>query len=261
LDVHSDVHHNRSVFTVLSAGSPDDPNGIDPALESGLRQIATSAIESIDFRNHQGVHPRIGVLDVVPFVSLRLDDAHQVCDGPLEHAISARDAFMAWAAEELSLPCFSYGPERSLPEVRRGAFETLAPDIGPPRPHPTAGACAVGARPLLVAYNLWLSGPDLSVARSIVREIRGPAVRALALVVGGRAQVSCNLIDPFRTGPAHVYDQVARLAESSGSSIEHAELVGLAPLRVVEAIPKHRRPEIGLDTERTIEARLASCSA
>lgn len=261
MDVHTDVHHNRSVFTLSSAASRDHPNGIDPALEASLRRVATTAIDSIDLGNHEGVHPRIGVLDVVPFVSLGLDDSHRVCDGPLEHAISARDAFMAWAAEALDLPCFSYGPERSLPEVRRGAFETLAPDKGPSHPHPTAGACAVGARPLLVAYNLWVSGPDMGVARSIVRGIRGVEVRALALVVGGRAQVSCNLIDPFRTGPARVYDQVARLAEGSGSSIERAELVGLAPLRVVEAIPLHRRPEIGLDIERTIEARLESCSA
>jgi glutamate formiminotransferase len=195
---------------------------------------------------------------VVPFVSLRLDEDRMICDGPIEEAVEARNAFMDRAADALGLPCFAYGPERSLPEVRRGAFRGLAPERGPSTPHPTAGACAVGARPILVAYNLWLASSDLDVACSIARRLRGPAVRSLGLAVGDRVQVSNNLIDPFRTGPAEIYDRVARLAEESGNAVERAELVGLAPMRVVRTVPAHRRVEVGLDEDRTIEARLAS---
>ena len=225
-------------------------------VSESIRRIAISTAATVDIRTHQGAHPRIGALDVVPFVALRRDDTHMICDGPIDEAIEARDAFMAWAADALELPCFAYGPERSLPEVRREAFRALNHDSGPTSAHPTAGACAVGARRVLVAYNLWLASPELQVAQSIARHLRGPAVRALGLGVGERVQVSVNLIDPFTTGPEQVYDRVAHLAESSGNGVEHAELVGLAPMRVVNRIPIHRRPEIGLDEDRTIEARL-----
>lgn len=227
-------------------------------ISSAILRIAEATVATVDLRSHTGAHPRIGALDVVPFVSLRLDEEHLICDGPIGEAIKARDAFMSWAAGALGLPCFAYGPERSLPEVRREAFRGLAPGGGPSTPHPTAGACAVGARPLLVAYNLWLALPDLEVARSIARHLRGPAVRSLGLAVGDRVQVSNNLIDPFRTGPAEIYDRAARLAEDSGNAVERAELVGLAPMRVVRTVPAHRRVEVGLDEDRTIEARLAS---
>jgi glutamate formiminotransferase / 5-formyltetrahydrofolate cyclo-ligase len=202
------------------------------------------------------VHPRLGVVDVVPFVSMRLDRIGRICDGPIAEAIAARDRFIGWAATELGLPCFAYGPERSLPELRRRAFVGLLPDAGPIVPHPTAGACAVGARPLLVAYNLWIPGTDTALARSIARAIRGPELRALGLSVGSSVQVSCNLINPFVTGPVAVFDQVARLAESGGAGVERAELVGLIPLRVLESVPPERRAELGLDEEHTIEALL-----
>lgn len=223
---------------------------------AAARKLAAATVDAVDIRTHEGVHPRIGAVDVVPFVSLRRDEAHMICDGPIEEAIEARDAFMAWAADELGLPCFSYGPERSLPEVRRMARAGLPPDTGPVPRHQTAGACAVGARPLLVAYNLWLSAGDVESARAIARALRGPAVRSLAFPIGEQMQISCNLIDPFRCGPAEIYDRTARLAESSGNAVVHAELVGLAPMRVVQAIPSHRRPEVGLDEDHTIEARL-----
>jgi glutamate formiminotransferase len=237
------------------AGAGDE---IGAPVSASVRRLAAETVGAVDIRNHRGVHPRIGVLDVVPFVSLRRDESHLICDGPIDEAIEARDAFMAWAADKLELPCFAYGPERSLPEVRRLANSGSPADTGPLLRHPTAGACAVGARPVLVAYNLWMSSPDVEAARSIVREIRGPSVRSLCLSVGERVQVSCNLTDPFTTGPIEIYDRVARLVESAGNAIEHAELVGLAPMRVVQAIPKHRRPEIGLDEDHSIEARLES---
>lgn len=247
LDTHSDDDHNRCVLTL--AGTHTD---------RAVRRIASATVASVDLRAHSGAHPRFGSVDVVPFVSLRLDNEHRIRDGPIDDAIGARDRFMAWAAETLRLPCFAYGPERSLPDVRRHAFGDLGPDAGPSAPHPTAGACAVGARPLLVAYNLWLTGSDVDLARSIAGRIRGPEVRALGLGVGGRAQVSCNLIEPFCTGPADVYDEVLRLAGASGSHVERAELVGLVPLGVLEAIPEGRWSELGLGADRTIEARLQS---
>ena len=129
-------------------------------------------------------------------------------------AVAARDRFLAWAGTELALPGFAYGPERTLPDVRRRAFVDLAPDAGPPEPHETAGAVCVGAREVLVAYNVWLAdGADVALAREVARAVRGPSVRALGLDVGGRAQVSMNLVDPMVVGPAEAYDAVAALAE------------------------------------------------
>lgn len=225
-------------------------------LNSNIRALATETIETVDLRDHEGIHPRIGALDVVPFVSLERDERGFISNGSIESAISARNLFMAWAARTLDLPCFSYGPERSLPEVRRDAFRSIKPDTGPDAPHPTAGASAVGARPILVAYNVWLTTTNVDLARSIAKSIRAPSVRALGMQVVNATQVSCNLIDPFETGPEPVYDAIARLAESAGASVIRGELVGLAPTKVVEAIPQHRRAELGLSPEQTLEARL-----
>jgi glutamate formiminotransferase / 5-formyltetrahydrofolate cyclo-ligase len=248
LDVHSDPDHNRSVLTLAGDG---------PSLEAAVRAVARAAIEHIDLRRHKGVHPRLGSLDVVPFVPLDPDGHPGGPDADLAPALEARHRFAAWAGTELDLPCFSYGPERSLPEVRRGAFAPLAPDTGPPAPHPSAGACAVGARAALVAYNVWLATPDPAVARAVATEIRGPAVRALGLVVGDGTQVSCNLVDPFAFGPARLYDAVRRFAEEAGTAVVRAELVGLAPAAVIEAVPERRRRELDLGLERSVEARLA----
>lgn len=245
LDVHSDPHHHRSVVTL--AGSD---------VEDAARAVSACAVAEIDITGHLGAHPRMGAVDVVPFVSLGSQSRHSRInceERDLTDALRARDVFAAWAGRDLSLPCFLYGPERSLPEVRREAFRELSPDTGPEAPHPTAGATAVGARSPLVAYNVWLAKPDLSLARAIAAELRSPAVRALGLKVGGRAQVSFNLVRPARVGPATVFDAVARRAD-----IERAELVGLLPAAVFAKTPSHRRGELDLDVSRTIEARLES---
>jgi len=240
LDVHTDRHHHRSVLTL---GGPE--------VEDAARAVTTRAVDELDITDHQGAHPRLGVVDVVPFVPLSSVMNAQSID--LGDAIAARDDFAVWAGRELVLPCLLFGPQRSLPEVRRGAFRALRPDTGPATPHPTAGATAVGARGPLVAYNLWLIEPDVSLARALAAELRTPAVRALGLEVGEHAQVSCNLIDPLHTGPAVVFDAVARRAE-----IDRAELVGLVPAAVLAGIPAHRWSELDLDPSRTIEARLES---
>ena len=117
---------------------------------------------------------------------------------------------------------------------------TLPPDFGPRQPHPTAGATAVGARPVLVAYNVWVS--SLEVARRVAPLVRGPAVRALGLAVGDGAQVSCNLVDPAQLGPAQVYDAVRRLVEEAGGAVTGAELVGLLPEAILRAIPAPAGP-------------------
>ncbi len=231
LDVHTDADHNRSVLTTVGMHAAE--------------AVAATAVLTLDLGTHTGVHPRIGAVDVVPFVPLGRST--------FADALAARDRFAQWAGATLGVPCFVYGPERSLPDIRRHAWADLAPTTGPSRPHPTAGAMAVGARPVLVAYNVWLRQPDLDLARSIARDLRGPGVRALALAVGTHVQVSMNLIDPLAVGPEVVYDAVADRAE-----IVRAELVGLAPDAVLDAIEPDRWPELDLAPERTIEARLAA---
>jgi glutamate formiminotransferase / 5-formyltetrahydrofolate cyclo-ligase len=242
LDVHSDPHHHRSVLTL--AGSTE-------AVDQGARAVAAATLSKIDIRGHAGAHPRIGALDVVPFVDLVRKAGGGVADARMERAVAIRDSFARWAAQDLDLPCFLYGPERSLPELRRRAWSTLAPDLGPASPHPSAGAVAMGARPVLVAYNLWLAEADLEHARQLARSIRGPEVRALGLAAGPSVQVSCNLIAPWRVGPGAVFDAV-----SSQAGVDRAELVGLVPLSVLEAEPRHRWGELGLSPSATIEARL-----
>ncbi len=232
LDVHSDPHHHRSVLTLAG----EDGAG----LEAAVRALAAEAVARIDLRGHAGAHPRLGAVDVVPWVPL---------------AVAERDRFARWAADTLHVPCFLYGPERPLPEVRRRAFRDLSPDTGPPQPHLTAGAMCVGARPFLVAYNVWLApGTAAEVARRIARGLRSPAVRALGLDLGGgRVQVSMNLLDPDAVTPADAYDAVARRAP-----VARAELVGLLPAGVLARIPAERWADLDLGPSRTIEARLAA---
>jgi len=238
LDVHADPWHHRSVFTLAG-----------PQVGEVARQLAAAAAAHLDISRHEGAHPRLGVVDVVPFVPLGA--AAMRPDGDLGEAIAARDRFAAWAAEELAIPCFCYGPERALPEIRRRAFRDLRPDYGPNAPHPSAGASCVGARPALVAFNLWLAEPDLAVAGGIARALRSPEVRAAGFALGGEVQVSCNLIAPWDVGPAEIYDRVARLA-----AVARAELVGLVPEAVLRAIPRRRWESLDLGERSTIEARL-----
>ena len=229
LDVHADAHHNRSVLTLVGEDAP--------------RRVARAAVERLDLRTHSGVHPRIGVVDVVPFVPLG--------GALLDDAVAARDRFLRCIAAELEVTGFACGPERSLPDVRRGAFRDLVPDAGPPQPHPTAGAVAVGARGILVAWNVWLAEPDLARAREVAAQVRGPHLRALGLAVGERVQVSMNLVAPDVVGPAEAWDAVAALVPLTG-----AELVGLVPSSVLARTEPRRWSQLDLSVERTIEARL-----
>ena len=252
-DVHSDAEHHRSVLT-LAGDLPD--------VEEAARHVAASAVDTIDLTSHHGVHPRLGAVDVVPFVPLAGPDGTAT---PWGDVLAARDAFARWLGDSLGVPCFLYGPGRSLPDVRRGAFTTLVPDSGPPAPHPTAGACAVGARGVLIAYNVWIRAADaerradgavVGAAREIAAELRGPGLRTLGLAIEGGAQVSCNVVDPDQVTLVDVYDAVAHGASARSCVVGRGELVGLLPERALDAVPGRRWTELGLRAEDTIEFRL-----
>ena len=230
LDVHVDPFHHRAVLTLVGEEAP--------------RAVAAEAVRRIDLRRHTGAHPRLGAVDVAPFVPL-----HGM---PMGQAVTARDRFSAWCAGELGLPAFRYGPEGpTLPEVRRLA-RRRPPDDGGPLPHPTAGAVAVGAREVLVAYNVVLAEVDLGRATAVAAAVRGPAVRALGLRVGDDVQVSMNLVRPHEVGPAAAHDAVAALAP-----VRRAELVGLVPDAVLRSVDPGRWAALDLAEDRTIESRLA----
>lgn len=233
LDRHSDPDHHRSVFTLAG-----------PHLEADVERLARLCLSRLDLRRHEGAHPRLGLLDVVPFVPIR---------GDLSVARQARDRFAHLLADALGVPVFLYGPERSLPEIRRTAFRTLPPDLGPARPDPRVGATACGVRGPLVAYNLWLDPTTpLPRARQVAAALRGPAVRALAFRLGDRLQLSFNLLDPDVVGPAEIMDRAAAEVTVVG-----AELVGLLPAAVLARIPSDRWGPLDLDSTRTVEWRLA----
>lgn len=245
LDVHVDPDHHRSVFTLA---------GEDEALLEAALGLCREAVGSLAIAAHAGVHPRHGIVDVVPFVALG--------SRPRSDAVALRDGFARRAAAELTLPVFLYGPtpsgERTLPELRRRAFEDLAPDHGPAVPHPTAGAVCAGARDLLVAWNLLVEGLDLSGAKAVASAVRGEGLRTLAFEVRAGLQVSCNLVDPLTLGPAEAYDRIAEEARERGGAPGAAELVGLVPEAVVEATDPSRFEQLAISPEVTIEGRLAA---
>jgi glutamate formiminotransferase len=255
LDVHSDPEHHRSVLTL--AGPLDE-------VEAAARRVAAAAVAAIDLTAHSGVHPRLGAVDVVPFVPLT---GPQGATTAWDAVVGARDRFADWMGSALGVPCFRYGPERSLPAVRRGAFTEFAPDTGPDRPHPTAGATAVGARTALIAYNVWITAASpggleaaevLAVARDLAARMRRPGLRTLGLAVGGGAQVSCNVVDPDRVFLTDVYDAVAAGAAERACEARRGELVGLLPDSALIAVPERRWAELGLRTEDTIGYRMGT---
>jgi glutamate formiminotransferase / 5-formyltetrahydrofolate cyclo-ligase len=244
-DTHSDPDHHRSVFTLI-----DEPG----ALARAVRRLINVAIAEIDLTVHAGVHPCLGVVDVVPFVALDSTGTAR--------AVALRDETAAWMADSCRIPVFLYGPlpgggVRTLPEIRRRAFGDLAPDLGPSVPLARTGASCAGARPILVAWNLWVAGLSLSDARTIAAALRSPAVRALAFALGDQVQISCNVIDTTTVRLSHLYDAVAT-ALTPGVHIDRAELVGLAPRAMVEVEDRARWADLGLAEDTTIEARLAA---
>ena len=245
LDVSSDASHNRSVITFVAPVE----RAVDAAL-AGMR----AARERIDLTTHSGEHPRIGATDVVPFIPL---------DGTtMEDCIALARQLGERAGRELEIPVFLYEraatrpDHENLADVRRGEFEALrdeigktparTPDFGPARVHPTAGATAVGARPFLVAYNVYL-GPasNLPIAKQVAKAVRGSSgglryVKGLGLEVDGQAQVSMNLVDTEQTPLHRAFDVVKMEAEAQGVSPTWSEIVGLVPERALfETAARH----------------------
>ncbi len=243
-DRHSDPWHHRSVFTLIN--SPDK-------LEDDVRSLIQSAFTHLTLDAHQGVHPRFGVVDVVPFVALE----------PHQRAVARelRDRTAQWIANTFQVPTFLYGEIddrvlRTLPDIRRQAFVALEPDFGPPEPSAHWGSCAVGEREILIAWNIWLEATSFERATEMARVVRSKNLRALAFRVGDDVQVSCNLIAWEKTRPSEVYDQVKALL-SHDERIVRCELVGLAPASLLEAEDPKRLVELGLTPNATIEAALA----
>jgi glutamate formiminotransferase len=241
-DLHADSHHNRSVFTLINDTEP---------LTNDVHALITAAFDALDLVRHEGVHPRFGVVDVVPFVALNPDESAR--------ALELRDACAQWISESFDVPTFLYGPvegsTRTLPEVRRRSFDGLDPDFGPPSASVKLGAVAVGERPILVAWNVWLSGVSRDETRAMAKAVRRPEVRALAFRAGDYTQVSCNLIEPMIVGPSIVYDEVASLLPDGGAVVR-CELVGLVPRAVLENEEHTRWAQLGLSEDQTIESRL-----
>jgi glutamate formiminotransferase / 5-formyltetrahydrofolate cyclo-ligase len=266
LDHSRDETHNRSVVTF--AGSAE------PVVRAATAAVGR-ALELIDMEQHTGAHPRIGAIDVIPFVPLGTTR--------IEECVDLARRFGEQIASRFELPVFLYGeaalrPERRrLANVRRGQYEGLrdaiatdpsrAPDYGPPRLHPRGGAVAVGARKPLIAFNINLRTDELATAIRIANTIREssggmPAVQAMGVLLENpgsspMAQVSTNLVDWERTGIAAVVNEVRRLAIEAGTDIDHCELIGLAPTGALLDVAADALRLRDFTADQALELRLA----
>jgi glutamate formiminotransferase len=266
LDRTSDASHNRSVFTLAGEHGP---------VRTALERLVGAAIEAIDMDAHEGEHPRIGAVDVIPFIPLG--------DTSMDDCVELARSFGADLAERFGLPVYLYAraaaraEREKLADVRRGQYEGLKaevgqrgrePDFGPSRLHPSAGAVAVGARPFLIAYNINLDSEDVELARRIARRVREsggglPRVQASGFEVREperghprRAQVSMNVLDFDVTPLWLVWESVRALAAEDGVEPTESELIGLAPLAAFLAVAEHA----GASSDAPIEERLAAAA-
>jgi glutamate formiminotransferase len=260
LDVHSDPDHHRSVFTLV---------GAETQLVDALLEGIAVAVERIDLRRHHGVHPRVGVADVVPVVPLRPD--------ALERAKATAREVASGVGEKLGIPVFLYGEvgdgrrpaffrHGGLDELsRRVGSGELVPDAGPRHIDLRSGAVLVGARRPLVAYNLVLGTDDVAIAKEIARTVREsggglPGVQAIGihLPASDRVQVSMNVLD-LECSPLHlVVERVRREAAVRGVEVVEGELVGLVPQQVVRAAAEAGVEIPGVDSSRTLEHAVGS---
>ena len=259
LDRTSDPDHNRSVFTF--AGEAD-------AVERAALALIDATFEVIDMRGHVGEHPRLGAVDVVPFVPL--------AGVTMEECVAIAHRVGAAVAAKHGVPVFYYAkaasrPERvRLPDIRKPQYEGLAelldtthvPDAGPRTLHPTAGAIVIGARPPLIAFNIELDTADLKLAQRIAKEIRESSGGLLAVQAKGfmltdppRAQVSMNLLDHTVTSLPSVWREVASRAAAAGVRILRGELIGLIPLDAALAVAGDALQLDAFARDRVIEAR------
>jgi len=256
-DLSMDPDHHRMVASLL--GSPG-------ALREAVLRLFELADQSIDLRRHSGVHPRVGAIDVVPFVALGTT--------PPEVANELAAEVAEAVANRFEVPVILYElsarrPENvALPDLRRGGLEGAArrlqdipPDFGPARLHPRLGLTVMGARPALVAFNLVLGSGDLNLAKKLAAALRGyPGVRALGLWLESRerAQVSVNLTRPAEFGMLQAFQTVEQGAREAGGSIESCELIGLAPARAFSDIARHFLKLEGLQPSQLLESNLLS---
>lgn len=254
LDVHIDAEHGRSVITCT--GAPE-------ALVDAMAALAEKAFSMIDLGGHLGAHPRVGALDVCPFVP------H---GSPMSEAVAAaRETARRIGA--LGIPAFLYGEASdeglALPEIRAGGLEALLgrvaaglkPDEGPWEVDPNKGVVCVGARGVLIAFNVWIDGPP-EIARRVASGIRAsteevPGIRALGLDVSGHgtSQVSMNLVSPETTGIDRAFEEVERRAAAFGSTVVATELVGLIPERFLPD-PDAKAARLLIEPGRSLEAAL-----
>ena len=261
LDVSSDAAHNRSVLTFV---------GDAPAVRAGVLALFRAALPKIDLRTHRGEHPRMGAVDVVPFIPVR--------GVTVEECVALSKEVGAAIAADFGVPVFLYEDSasaehrRNLAEVRKGQFEGFAekmkdarwgPDFGPGVPHPSAGAVAVGARPFLIAYNINLGTRDLAIADRIAKAIRHLSggfryVKAMGVELADRGlvQVSINMTN-FRKTPLHrVFDCVRAEAERHGVPVVGSEIVGLSPADALYAAAEHYLRLEGFSAEQVLETKL-----
>ncbi len=253
LDRHEDIDHNRSVFTLAGPGPRD--------AEGAVRQLARAVAAHVSIADHDGVHPRLGALDVVPFVPLGPTTAER------HRAREAAHSFARWWSEAFGVPCFMYDEahegNRPLPEVRRKAFRLLAPDYGPSEPHPILGATAISMRRPLIAVNCVLLARDVEVAFRIARATRETSgglagVRALGFELphSERTQVSMNLVDLEQTGLEEAVQHVRGLAAQERTEVSEVEVVGLLPGAELNRCSADFLRWSDIDSEQTIEARI-----
>jgi glutamate formiminotransferase len=263
LDVQSDASHNRSVFTL--AGDAE-------ALAVGIPKLFEGAIAAIDLRSHQGEHPRLGAVDVVPFIPIE--------GVTMEGCVQLAKRVAADVASRFSLPVYLYeeasgNPARkNLEDIRRGEFEGLAakmaqpawaPDYGPATPHPTAGATVIGARMPLIAYNINLATHRLDVARKIAAAVRMSSgglryVKAMGIPLEDRGivQVSMNLTNYEKTPIFRVFDLVKREAERYGVQVLESEIVGLVPAAALRQSVEYYLQLEGFSGAQVLENKLRS---
>ena len=262
LDRTSDASHNRSVFTLA---------GDDGPVTDALEALVAAAIHDVDMDVHTGEHPRIGAVDVIPFVPL--------AETTMDDCVALARSFGERIATRFELPVFLYAmaatrPERvKLSDVRRGQYEGLKgeiaqlgrePDFGPARMHPSAGAVAVGARPFLIAYNINLASEDVELAKRVARRVREsggglPKVQGNGFWIEElrRAQVSMNVLDFSVTPLWLVWETVRDIAAEDGVDLAESELIGLAPVAAFLAVADRA----GAPSDDPIEDRLAAAAA
>ena len=261
LDRSSDAAHHRSVFTFV---------GDAPSLKAAVLALIEVAVARIDLRTQRGEHPRLGAVDVVPFIPL---DGATMAD-----CVALARETAAAVAERFALPVFLYEEaatspaRRNLEDIRRGEFEGLtgkmasagwAPDFGPAQPHPSAGAVVIGARMPLVAFNINLATDRLEVARAIAAAIRHSSggfryVKALGIPLPERGivQVSMNLTNYERTPILRVFEVVAREAARYGVHVLESEIVGLVPAAALLAAAEHVLQLRGFTAGQLLDTRL-----